>query len=172
SVNGGSPFGPENWGGDAIVAGYSRGKLYRTTLAKSHAGYVARNQLLACLCMLTMDACVAPDGALVVACHSGKPDWGSGPSGKGKLYKIVYSDPSLATPVLAWPQSETELRIAFDRPLTDSQLAELGQGAHIEYGRHVGAGDRFESLWPGYKVVQDQKRTARNPFKICDAQAS
>ncbi|HTI49322.1 MAG TPA: hypothetical protein VL475_00170, partial [Planctomycetaceae bacterium] len=172
SVNGGRSFGPEFWAHDAFVAGYSRGKLYRTTLAKSQAGYVARNELFACLGMLTMDACVTPDGGLVVACHSGKPDWGSGPSGKGKLYKIGHSDPALATPVLAWAQSATELRIAFDRPLTVAQLADLGSGAHIEYGRYVGTGDRFESLWPGYKVVQDQKRTARNALKILDVKTS
>ena len=65
----------------AIVAGYSRGKLFRTQLVKSDPGYVARTQLLACLKMLTVDACISPDGDLVVACHSGGPDWGSGPTG-------------------------------------------------------------------------------------------
>ena len=30
---------------------------------------------------------------LVVACHSGGPDWGSGPTGKGKLYKITLHRP-------------------------------------------------------------------------------
>ena len=38
--------------------------------------------------MLAADACVSPRGDLVVAVHSGVPDWGSGPKGKGKLYKI------------------------------------------------------------------------------------
>src|SRR5262249_57403635 len=33
--------------------------------------------------------------------------------------------------------------------------------ASVEYGRYVAAGDRFESLWPGYKAVQDQFRTPR-----------
>ena len=49
--------------------------------------------------MLTVDACIAPDGGLVVACHSGGPDWGSGPTGKGKLFKITYTDPNYPQPV-------------------------------------------------------------------------
>ena len=35
----------------------------------------------------------------VVACHSGGPDWGSGPTGKGKLYKISYDAPTNPQPV-------------------------------------------------------------------------
>src|SRR2546427_4044819 len=38
---GGTFFGPANWAGDAIVAGYSRGKLWRTKLVKTASGYVA-----------------------------------------------------------------------------------------------------------------------------------
>ena len=63
---------------------------------RSSAGYVARNHLLACLNMLTVDACVSPKGDLVVAVHSGAPDWGSGPGGKGRLYKISYTGKGLA----------------------------------------------------------------------------
>ena len=37
-VNGGPTFGPAFWSGDAIVSGESRGKLYRTKLAKTPAG--------------------------------------------------------------------------------------------------------------------------------------
>ena len=95
-VNGGPIFGPAHWAGDALVTGYSRGKLFRTKLAKTPSGYVAQNQLLAVLNMLAADACVSPRGDLVVAAHSGLPDWGSGPKGKGKLYKIAYSDREVA----------------------------------------------------------------------------
>src|SRR5262249_31774710 len=75
-VNGGPTFGPAQWAGDAIITGYSRGKLWRTKLYKSMSGYVAQNQLFACLNMLAVDACVSPKGDLIVACHSGAPDWG------------------------------------------------------------------------------------------------
>ncbi|MCU0720465.1 MAG: hypothetical protein MUC83_12225, partial [Pirellula sp.] len=51
----GAAFGPSHWHGDAIVTGESRGKLWRTKLAKSHVGYIADTQLIACLQMLTVD---------------------------------------------------------------------------------------------------------------------
>src|SRR5439155_8131524 len=50
----GPTFGPKAWAGDAFVAGYSRGKLYRTQLMKTPNGYVAQNHLLASLNMLTV----------------------------------------------------------------------------------------------------------------------
>src|SRR5262245_25422030 len=77
----GNTFGPAWWAGDALVTGYSRGKLYRTKLARTATEYIAQNQLIASLNMLTVDACVAPRGELVLAVHSGQPDWGSGPNG-------------------------------------------------------------------------------------------
>src|SRR3954451_2149422 len=46
-------FGPEWWRGDAIIAGESRGKIWRTKLVKTAAGYVGPNQIIACLNMLT-----------------------------------------------------------------------------------------------------------------------
>ena len=65
--------------------------------------------------LLTVDACVSPKGDLVVAVHSGAPDWGSGPGGKGKLYKISWTGKTLPQPVAAWPAGPREVRIAFDR---------------------------------------------------------
>ena len=59
-AEGGPTFGPEFWAGDAIVTGYSRGKLYRTKLVKAGSEYVAQNQLFACLKMLACDVCVSP----------------------------------------------------------------------------------------------------------------
>ena len=70
-------FGPDWWRGDAFVAGESRGKIWRTKLVKTAAGYVAKTDLIACLSMLTIDAVPTPQGDLLVACHSGKPDWGT-----------------------------------------------------------------------------------------------
>ena len=81
SVNGGPVFGPAWWADDALVCGYSRGKIWRTKLVKTDSGYVAKNQLIASLPVLTVDACVSPAGDLVVATHGGEPDWGSGPTG-------------------------------------------------------------------------------------------
>src|SRR5262249_20411775 len=44
--------------------------------------------------------------------------------------------------------------------------------ASVEYGRYVAAGDRFESLWPGYKAVQDQFRTPRFALPVHGVQVT
>src|SRR5581483_3808351 len=116
-INNGPIFGPSWWAGDALVTGYSRGKLYRTQLVKTGGGYVARNNLLACLNMLPVDACVSPGGDLVIAVHSGPPDWGSGPTGRGILYKVHFEGKGKPQPILAWASGPREVRIAFDGPL-------------------------------------------------------
>jgi len=169
-VNGGPVFGPKHWAGNAIVCGESRGKLYRTELVKTRHGYVARNHIIACLQMLTVDACVSPQGDLVVACHSGPPDWGTGPTGKGKLFKISYADRSTAQPVFAYPSGPQEVRIAFDRPLEPEQLQGLAKGLRITYGEYVRAGDRFETLKPPYQIVQNQTRTPRFELPVLGVQ--
>lgn len=171
-VNGGPTFGPAQWSGDALVTGYSRGKLFRTKLAKTPTGYVARNTLMAVMTMLPADSCVSPKGDLVVAAHSGLPDWGSGPKGKGKLYKLAYSDREVPQPVLAWASGPQEVRVAFDRPLDPSSLKDLARRASIEYGHAVSPGDRFESLRPGYEVVGRQMGTPRFDLPILSAQVS
>ncbi|VTR96193.1 heme-binding protein : Heme-binding protein OS=Pedosphaera parvula (strain Ellin514) GN=Cflav_PD3187 PE=4 SV=1: Laminin_G_3: ThuA [Gemmata massiliana] len=168
--DGGPVFGPKSWAGDAIVTGESRGKLYRTQLVKTPAGYVAKNQLLACLQMLTIDCCVSPDGALVVACHSGGPGWGSGPTGKGKLYKITYTDKEHPQPVLVYPAGAREVRVEFDRPVDPQLLRDVLAQSKLTAGKFVRAGDRFEALWPGYAAVQAQKLTPRFDVKIHSAQ--
>jgi putative heme-binding domain-containing protein len=171
-VNGGSIFGPASWDGDAFLTGYSRGKLYRTQLVATPVGYVARNQLLACLNMLAVDACVSPKGDLVVAVHSGAPDWGSGPNGKGKLYQIRYSDKDAPQPLFAWAAGSQEVRIAFDRPLDPLRLKDLARRTTIEYGKYVRPGDRFESLRPGYAVVGQQLAAPRFGLPVLGAQVS
>jgi putative heme-binding domain-containing protein len=171
-VNGGPIFGPSGWRSDALITGYSRGKLYRTKLVKTTAGYVAQNQLIAALNMLAVDACVSPKGDLVVAVHGGGPDWGNGPTGKGRLYKLSYTGKDLAQPVLTWPQTPREVRVAFDRPLEPEQLRSLTGKTVIEYGKYVSAGDRFELHRPGYQAVQDQLRTPRLELPVLGVQVT
>ena len=169
AVPAGKPFGPASWANDAIVCGESRGKLWRTTLVKTPAGYVAASQLFACLQMLTVDAAVAPDGDLVVACHSGPPDWGTGPAGIGKLFRISMVAPEAPRPVAAWAETQQEIRIAFDRPLDPAALSGLLERTTIDRSPHVRAGDRFETLHPPYAVVQAQKLVPRHRQKIASA---
>ncbi|MCC9600260.1 ThuA domain-containing protein [Stieleria sp. JC731] len=176
----GPVFGPDQWSGDAFVTGYSRGKLYRTQLVKSATGYVARNELFACLNMLTADCCVTPDGGLLVACHSGGPDWGSGPAGRGTLFKIEYNADAVAKapavaqlvaqPVAIWPTSPREVRIEFDRPVDPELFRNAAELIDMSAGEFVSAGDQFESFWPGYSVVQMQQRTKRKDVRVYSAQ--
>ncbi len=165
-------FGPASWRGDAFVAGYSRGKLYRTKLVKTASGYVAQNQLIADLNMMPVDACVSPTGDLVVPVHSGKPDWGSGPTGTGKVYKISYKDKGTPQPVAMWPASSTETVIQFDRPLEDDSVRDLTKRLTIVQGKYATAGDAFESFRPGYQVVQNQMLEPRYAIKVLSTAVS
>ncbi len=171
-VNGGPVFGPAWWHSDAFVTGYSRGKLYRTKLVKTASGYVAQTQLLASLNMLPVDACVSPKGDLVIAVHGGGPDWGNGPTGKGRLYKLGYTGKDLPQPVLAWPQGPREVRVAFDRPIPLAQLRDLAAKTVIEHGPYVAAGDRFEYHRPGYQAVVDQLRAPRFDLPVLGVQVT
>ena len=167
---GGPVFGPAAWSGDALVVGESRGKLYRTQLVKTKTGYVAKTQLLAGLGMLTIDAALSPGGSLVVCCHSGGPDWGSGPSGKGKLFKITYVDHDHPQPSLVWAAGPREVRVEFNRPVKPELLRDVLKAAKLTAGPHVRAGDRFETIWPGYAVVQMQQMTRRKDIPVRSAQ--
>jgi len=165
-------FGPAHWQHDALVTGYSRGKLWRTKLVKTEAGYVAHTDLLATMQQMLVDVCVSPRGDLILATHSGQPDWGSGPNGKGKLWRVRYADRETPQPVLAWNASPTELKIAFDRPLDAAALKDFATKARIEGGQFVFPGDRFEMIRPGYQVIYDQLAAPRYVHEILTTQLS
>ncbi|MFO0940358.1 MAG: c-type cytochrome [Pirellulales bacterium] len=117
--------------------------------------------MIACLQMLTVDACVSPSGDLVVACHSGPPDWGTGPTGIGKLFRIRMNQPAHPRPIAAWAAGPSELQIAFDQPLDITSVRGLALRAVVQFGLHVRAGDRFENLVPPYAVVRQQQMQPR-----------
>jgi putative heme-binding domain-containing protein len=164
--DGRGPFGPPFWEDDAIVTGEARGKLWRTSLAKTAAGYVAQSQLIANLGLLAVDCAISPEGDLVVCCHTGKPDWGNGPNGDGRIFKFTYTDASAALPVLAWAASETESVLLFDRTLEETEWSDVASRMKIAFGRYVAAGDATETIRPGYKVVQMQQRQQRHELAI------
>lgn len=173
SPNSQKHFGPDFWKDNALLTGYSRGKIYRTELTSTGTGYVARNQLIGVLQMLPADCCISPNGALVVACHSGGPDWGSGPKGNGKLFKIVYGDRiDTPQPVLVSSSGNNELMIDFDRPLSTDQLLRVHGRTLVEAGISLRAGDRFEYLRPGYAVVQKQSTEKRYRVPVDNVQVS
>lgn len=154
-------FGPPEWEGNAFTVAMSRGKIYRTELVKTAAGYVARNRQFASVGMLPIDIAISPKGDLVICCHSGAPDWGSGPKGMGKLFKISWKDRAAPQPLFAWPAGPGETGVAFDRPLSAEAAREMLKTASLESGLFVTAGDRFERYRPGYQVVKDQLKMPR-----------
>lgn len=156
-VFGGPVFGPEWWRDDAFVAGESRGKLYRTKLVRTPSGYVAQNQIMGCVGWLTIDQCVSPRGDLMVSAHSGPPDWGTGPRGLGRLFKITPGGSAVARPVVTFATSPTELRIIFDQPLPAGIEQGLMARTHLTTGLFVREGDRFETFRPGYRAVAQQQ---------------
>lgn len=158
--DGGPIFGPAWWQGDAFVVGASRGKIWRIKLAPTAAGYVAQAQLVATLAMLPIDATLSPRGDLVVTCHSGAPDWGSGPNGPGKIFHLRTAQ-SAPQPVAAWAASPTEVRVAFDRPLDAGVMRNLAARIDGTSGRYVFSADRYETVRPGYQVVRDQRAAPR-----------
>jgi putative heme-binding domain-containing protein len=157
------------WEDDAIVTGESRGKLWRTALAKTAAGYVAHSELFATMNLLVVDCTISPQGDLVICCHTGRPDWGNGPNGAGRVFKISYRDPAAPQPVLAWPVSQTETVVSFDRPLEPAMANQLASRTKIEFGRYVSAADELEKMRPGYAVVQSQLRQARQMLPVKSA---
>lgn len=163
-------FGPDDWLGDAFVTGESRGKLYRTKLIRTGTGdYLAVNQILACLSMLAVDCTVTPSGNLLIGCHSGGPDWGTGPNGEGKIF-LIRSRPSEAPrPVMAWCSGQNECRILFDRPLKPEGLKGIAERISLTAGPYVSAGDRLEVIRPGYEVVQLQERSPRKAIAVYSA---
>ncbi len=161
-------FGPAWWEGDAFVVGESRGKIWRTRLVKTPAGYVGKEVLIARLNRLTTDVAISPQGDLYVSCHSGSPDWGTGPNGAGNLFQITYADSQAPQPISVWAPGPMEVRVAFDRPL-DPALTTHFKEISIEFGEYISAAGRFEVLKPPYKAVQQQESTPRGTLRVVAA---
>ncbi|RYE18914.1 MAG: hypothetical protein EOP51_21005, partial [Sphingobacteriales bacterium] len=156
-VNGGPVFDADWARNDAIVCGFSRGKIYRTKLHKTPSGYVAINSLIASCKFLTVDAAITPTGDLVVSTHSGPPDWGWGAAAKGKLFKIMRTNKEVPNTVMAYISKPDQVKVAFDKPLPKEYMNGLAGKIKITYGEAVAAGDRFEVTRPGYKEVFRQR---------------
>jgi putative heme-binding domain-containing protein len=154
-------FGPPSWAGDALITGESRGKLFRTKLVKTAAGYVARSQVVACLDTLPIDVALSPGGSLVMACHSGRPDWGSGPKGQGRLFKLTYADHGSPQVVAIGMVAANETEVCFDRPFSAPRWAALAGTLSLTMNRHAAEGDDCESFRPGYRAVDVQQQEGR-----------
>ena len=100
------------------------------------------------------------------------PDWGSGPTGNGKLYKVSYNDAAHPQPALVWAAGPREVRIEFDQRVPPDMLRAVLSKATLTGGKYARAGDRFETIWPGYAVVQMQKLSPRFDVPIRSAQVT
>lgn len=125
-------------------------------LARTAAGYVARTELFARIGLMAVDCTISPQGDLVVCCHTGAPDWGDGPKGEGRIFKISHTRKSAPQPVLAWPASETNTVITFGCPIGVAAWLDIAR-MKIESGRYADAADRLKTIRPGYAVVKMQQ---------------
>jgi putative heme-binding domain-containing protein len=113
--------------------------------------------------LLAVDCAISPKGDLVVCCHTGKPDWGNGPQGEGRLFKISYTDPAAAQPIVTFTRDDTDTIISFDKELKSREWL---QHPKVEGGHYVEAADRLETIRPGYAVVKMQQRQPRTPLEV------
>ncbi len=152
-------FGPNAWRDEALVTGESRGKLWRVHLEKTAHGYIGKEHLIARLSMLTLDVAISPNGDLYVCCHSGLPDWGTGPTGLGKIFRIRYTDRSVPQPIDVVGHTN-RVEVKFDRPIAPT-ITRAVPAPSIESGETVRAADRFETLKPPYQAVNLQETALR-----------
>ena len=165
----GRTFGPVSWTGDAFVAGFSRGKLWRVALAKQPDGsYDGRTRLLASAGMMVSDVALGPNGSLYLALHSGEPDWGTGPGGEGSIVRIDFQNNEIPQPVIAWPSGPLGVRIGFDRAIPETSAAAM-VGESIRFGSYVRAGDESERIRPPYKAVERQQAAPVGTLRIAEA---
>jgi putative heme-binding domain-containing protein len=162
-------FGPESWADDAFMTGAARGKLWRTALAKTATGYVAHTQLFADFGLLAVDCAISPTGDLVVCCHTGAPDWGNGPKGAGRVFKLSLQDQTVPQPVATWAASPTQTVIAFDRPVAAAWATDLAARTRVVAGRFIDAGDHLEAMRPGYAVVKRQQAETKQVVAVTSA---
>src|SRR5436189_3927018 len=121
--------------------------------------------------MLTTDVAISPRGDLYVSCHSGEPDWGTGPKGIGKIFKITYTNPGAPQPTNIWLTASNELKVAFDKAI-DPTVTTNAARTRIEFGAYVSAADRLEVLKPPYRVVKQQGATPRGSIPVKSAAVS
>src|SRR5205814_3979359 len=100
--------------------------------------------------------------------HHGPPDWGTGPKGEGKIFKITDADAQAPQPVAIWPAGPLEIRVAFDKALA-ATITNRANDIKIEFGEYVSAADRLEVLKPPYQVVTQQEATPRGQLRVVSA---
>ena len=145
-------------------AGYSRGKLYRTKLVKTRPAtwpHGPDRRPWACCPPTPASRRRATSSSRA---HSGGPDWGSGPDGKGKLYKVSHRDRD-PPPSRCWPGRAALTRpgspsTGRSTPRTFTILPALRQSSSAPRRPR---GIELETMRPGYAVVAAQLAQPRRP---------
>ena len=160
-------FGPDWWRGDAFVTGYSRGKIYRTKLVKTGAGYVAQNQLIAALDMLPSDVCVTPERRF--ARERSQRKTGLGQRAHWRREKFTKFLTATETRRNQWRSGRRARPKRVLNSIARSiprRLKNLAKQITITQGKYVSAGDQFETIRPGYQAVQNQLLQPRYAVKV------
>src|SRR5690606_19548486 len=79
-------------------------------------------------------------------------------------------DPEHPQPVFARAVAPRELHVEFDRPVPAEMLRDVLSQSTLTAGAYVQAGDRFETLFPGYAAGQTQKMAPRAKVALHSAQ--
>jgi len=143
-----------------------RGKLWRTKLAKTEAGYVAMSATHRKRSPphgRLRDLSAGRSGDLLPHRFAGLGQW---TEGEGRLFKVSFDQKEAASPVLTWPDSETGPVIEFDHPV------EPPKTITIDSGRYVAAADRLEVMRPGYAVVRMQQSQVRTKVPVVSVSAN
>jgi len=136
-------FGPETWNGNLIAAGRASGTLWRIQLAENGGSYVGRSSVIGRFALPVTAMAIAPSGELYVGCDESSRSPGSiRPS---RVFKISFTGHDTPQPMLAWPQSLTELGLLWDRPPAAEMLGGL-QTAKLEAGDGVRPGDDISGV--------------------------
>ena len=170
---GGPVFGPKEWAGDAIVTGESRGKLYRTQLVKTAAPATSPGR--------TSSSRACPCSRLIAASRrTAGCSWPATAVGRtGAVDRAARASCSRSPTPTAITRSRCSRGPAArarsgSRSTAPSNPQLLRDVLATDEARRPGgscrAGDRFESLWPGYAIVQAQKAAPRFDVPVRSAQ--
>ena len=154
------------------MTGESRGKLFRTQLVKTAARLRRARTRPSRACRCSPSTAASRRTAIWWSrATAAPPDWGTGPNGKGKLYKISYTDREHPQPVLVYPAGPREVRVEFDRPV-DPQLAPRRAGTDEAHRGEVRPGRRplHDALAAATRWCRAQRLTPRFDVPVHSAQ--
>ena len=89
-----------------------------------------------------------------------RPIGAAAPPAKASCSRSATPIQATRSPSLCGRPGRARVHVEFDRPVPPKLLHDVLTKTKLTAGRYVRAGDRFESLWPGYAAVQTAKALA------------